>query len=76
MQSIKSNNFLQMQGTSIRLDWQEGRNNTPAWNEICAWCIEQFGLPGNKFMWHATEDCMYFDFFDEKDAIHFMLRWS
>jgi hypothetical protein len=38
--------------------------------------MEQFGLPGDKFTWHATESHMDFDFIDEKDAIHFILRWS
>lgn len=64
------------QVTRITLDWQKGRDTIPEWNEICAWAIEQFGLPGKKFEWHPTEDYMHFDFYNEKDAIHFMLRWS
>jgi hypothetical protein len=63
-------------GTKIRLDWREGRNSTPAWNEICIWAIEQYGMPGSRFTWHPTEDYMDFYFHDEKDAVHFMLRWS
>jgi hypothetical protein len=45
------------------------------WDEICIWTIEQFGLPGNKFEWHPKEDNMEFYFYDERDAIHFSLRW-
>lgn len=58
------------QTTKVKLDWR------PAWNEICAWCIEHYGLPGSNFEWHAEDDHMEFDFYNEKDAIHFMLRWA
>ena len=72
----KSNNYSEKPVTSIRLDWRQGTDTTEAWNDICIWAIEQFGLPGNRCTWHATESHMDFDFTDEKDAIHFMLRWS
>jgi hypothetical protein len=72
----KSKNFLEKPVTNIRLEWRQGTDTTEAWNDICIWAIEQFGLPGNRFTWHATESHMDFDFTDEKDAIHFMLRWS
>jgi len=45
------------------------------WDETCIWAIEQFDLPGGKFYTHMTEDYMDFIFKDEKDAIHFSLRW-
>ena len=63
------------QVTKVTLDWRDGRNDEEAWNEICAWTIEQFGMPGTRFTWHPTEDNMQFWFHNEKDAIHFMLRW-
>lgn len=63
--------------TKVRLPWQEHeRDSNESWNEICAWTIDQFGLPGTRFTWHPTEDYMDFWFYNEKDAIHFMLRWS
>jgi len=62
--------------TKVRLEWRKGRDDTESWNEICAWTIEQFGLPGTRFTWHATEDYMNFYFPNEKDAIHFILKWS
>ena len=64
------------QATKITLNWTKGRDSVPIWNEICEWCIEQFGLPGNRFIWHPTEDYMEFLFYDEKDAVHFELRWG
>lgn len=67
---------LELRETVIRLHWGPGRDGIEPWNEICAWAIEQFGLPGVKFTWHPTEEYMEFCFLDEKDAIHMMLRWS
>ena len=58
----------------IRICWQKGDTITN-WDEICIWAIEQFGLPGTKFTSHPTQDYMDFLFSDEKDAIHFSLRW-
>jgi hypothetical protein len=46
------------------------------WDETCAWALEQFGLPGNKFTTHPTEEYMDFYFVDERDAIIFELRWG
>lgn len=63
-------------GTKVTLDWCDGRNNKDSWNEICAWAIEQFGMPGTRFTWHPTEDYMNFYFPHEEDAVHFILRWS
>jgi len=46
------------------------------WNETCAWAVTQFGLPGIKYTTHPNEYYMDFYFKDEKDAIHFELRWG
>jgi hypothetical protein len=35
--------------------------------------VEKFGLPGDKFETHVTEDYMDFYFKDERDAILFEL---
>lgn len=62
-------------GTRIRVPWQ-ANHDIPTWNQKCAWAVETFGLPGDKFDTHATEDYMDFYFKDERDAIHFELRWG
>ena len=59
-------------GTRVRISWQEN-HNIPTWNETCIWAIEQFGLPGDRYVTHATEDYMDFYFVDERDAILFQL---
>ncbi len=71
------NNKLQThskpQGIRVRISWQEN-HDIPTWNETCAWAVEQFGLPGNRYRTHATEEYMDFYFFDERDAILFELK--
>ncbi len=61
--------------TKVRISWQV-LDNFPQWTEACAWAIEQYGLPGDKFTTHPSEDYMDFYFVDERDAIHFSLRWQ
>ena len=62
------------QATRVRIPWKEGDTITK-WNETCAWAMEQFGLPGDKYYTHPTQGYMDFYFQDEKDAIYFSLRW-
>jgi hypothetical protein len=38
------------------------------WNETCATIIEHFGLPGDRYTSHPTEDNMKFIFKNEQDA--------
>lgn len=47
-----------------------------SWNQTCAWAVEKFGLPGDKFITHPTADYMDFMFKDKDDAIHFSLVWE
>lgn len=65
----------EFEGTKIRIPWKNG-DTLAKWDETCIWAIEQYGLPGDKYVTHPTEDYMDFIFKDERDAIHFMLRWS
>jgi hypothetical protein len=59
-------------GTRVRISWQTWHRYT-TWNETCVWAIEQFGLPGERYSTHATEEYMDFYFNDERDAILFEL---
>jgi len=60
-------------GTRVRIMWGIEIDDIPKWNQTCAWAVEQFGLPGDRFETHATEDYMDFYFVDERDAILFEL---
>jgi hypothetical protein len=61
-------------GTRVRIPWRQG-DTILKWDETCAWALEQFGLPGDRFTYHPTEEYMDFYFINEADAIHFSLRW-
>jgi len=60
---------------TIRIPWRIG-DTVQRWDETCAWAMETFGLPGDKFITHPTEDYMDFMFKDKEDAIHFSLVWE
>jgi hypothetical protein len=57
---------------TIRIPWKSG-DTVSNWNDICAWAVETFGLPGDKFITHPTEDYMDFMFRNSEDAVHFSL---
>jgi hypothetical protein len=59
-------------GTRVRIPWQIG-HDIHHWNRTCVWAVMKFGLPGDKYVTHATEDYMDFYFKDERDAIIFEL---
>jgi hypothetical protein len=46
------------------------------WNEVCAWAIEYFGLPGHRFSTAANVDYMEFHFNSPKDALLMSLQWN
>lgn len=72
----KSKTHLEKPVTKVKINWRDGRGSVSEWNEICAWAIDTYGLPGSKYEWHPYEEYMEFNFYDEKDAIYFVLRWS
>ena len=63
------------EGTRVRIPWETGYDSHK-WNEICITAIEKFGLPGKRYVTHATEEYMDFFFTDERDAIVFELIWG
>jgi hypothetical protein len=65
--------------TTCRISWNHVKHVEKKeifWNEICAWAIEHFGLPGDRFITHANTDYMDFNFYDDLDATMFSLRWN
>jgi hypothetical protein len=62
--------------TTVRIPWTIKTDNGSYWNEVCAWAIERYGLPGNRFQTQANIDYMDFSFNDDKDALMFSLMWN
>ena len=46
------------------------------WNEICAQVVEQFGLPGDRYVTEVGMFDMAFIFRDPQDLLLFKLKWS
>ena len=61
--------------TLVELAWEKDKDTSYFWNEACAWAVENFGLPGENYMTHPTENNMKFLFKNEEDAILFALKW-
>lgn len=62
--------------STVRIYWRREYDNETMWNEVCAWAIEYFGLPGDRFNTHANVNYMEFIFEDPKDALLMSLRWN
>jgi len=62
--------------TTVRIPWTRKHENTYYWNEVCAWAIEYFGLPGDRFETHANVNYMDFVFKDNRDALIMALMWN
>jgi len=62
--------------STIRIYWNREYDNETMWNEVCAWAIEYFGLPGDRFETRANVNYMDFSFKSNKDALLMAIRWS
>lgn len=58
----------------VRLNWDN--QSIPWWNEVCAWALEHFGLPGDRFMYHPFRDYMEFHFRHSDDRLIFVTAWG
>lgn len=57
---------------SVRITWDQ----EPNWNEICAWALEHFGLPGHRFITEPSEDYLQFHFNNNQDQLLFVTAWG
>ena len=62
--------------STVRIPWSREMDNKYRWNEVCAWAIEYFGLPGDRFQTHANVNFMDFIFKSNKDALIMSLQWN
>jgi hypothetical protein len=51
-------------------------NSPTPWNEVTARALEVFGLPGDRYITHLTQDHMEYHFRDPHDATLFLLEHS
>lgn len=57
-----------------QIQWPD--NSPIPWNEICAQLVEQFGLPGDRYMTSVGLFSMDFMFKNQQDLLLFKLKWS
>jgi hypothetical protein len=62
--------------STVRIPWSKDFDNEYKWNEVCAWAIERFGLPGDRFQTSANVNHMDFIFVSNKDALMMALMWN
>ena len=62
--------------STVRISWSREFDNEQRWNDVCAWAVERFGLPGDRFQSHPNIDYMDFVFNSNKDALLMALRWN
>lgn len=60
----------------MRIPWYDPRDGQYLLNEVCAWTMENFGLPGDLFEATISEQHMEFCFNEEKDAMLMVLMWN
>jgi len=62
--------------STVRISWSREFDNEQRWNDVCAWAIEHFGLPGDRFQSYANVNYMDFVFKSNKDALLMALMWN
>lgn len=59
----------------VTLDWAR-RPNMERWNEICAWTIEHFGLPGIRYQTEVDSARMTWYFQSQQDQLVMTVAWG
>jgi len=62
--------------STVRIEWGRDFDNEQRWNNVCAWAVERFGLPGDRLQSHANVNYMDFVFKSNKDALLMALMWN
>lgn len=60
----------------VTILWGAGAENETQWNDISIWCIETFGLPGNRYITDISTEHMTWSFRSNRDAVFMRLRFG
>ena len=60
----------------VTVYWGRGEDTMDYWDQLCIYGIEQFGLPGDRYVTDISADCMTWIFRSDADALIFKLRFS
>jgi hypothetical protein len=62
--------------STVRIAWDMNFDNTARWNDVSAWAIKYFGLPGDRYHTRLGKIYMEFIFKSNKDALLMALMWN
>ena len=62
--------------STVRIAWDMNFDNTARWNDVSAWAIKYFGLPGDRYHTRLGRIYMEFIFKSNKDALLMALMWN
>lgn len=57
----------------VRIKWSRDLSTEEAWDKVCIWALEHFGLPGGRYSTELNIDYMDFIFKSKHDALMFAL---
>lgn len=57
-----------------QLPWEQELGQLETWDQVCAWSLEHFGLPGDVYTTHLGSDHMTWWFRTQQDRLVFLLR--
>jgi hypothetical protein len=60
----------------VTILWGAGAENETQWNDIAAWVIETFGLPGNHYITDISTEHMTWFFRSAQDAVFMQLKFG
>lgn len=67
---------------SVHEDWYEfsipwtDKQRKADWINVCIWIVEQFGLPGERYVMHPDKEEMTVLFRNAKDYEWMLLKWG
>jgi hypothetical protein len=60
----------------VTIEWGAGAENETQWNDISIWCIETFGLPGDRYITDISTQHMTWFFRSVQDAVFMKLKYG
>ena len=60
----------------VTVRWGSGSDTMDYWDELCIYGIEQFGLPGERYITDISAEAMTWSFKSDQDALIFRLRFG
>lgn len=60
----------------VSIMWGPGAESEDAWNDISIWCVETYGLPGDRYITDISAEHMTWFFKTDQDAVFMKLKYG